>query len=469
VETAIGAAGSRTADPAAARVGSRARGGTHAPPKTPFDGGRLITVAVVSPAAFAARSSQSKPSTRTALRLCAAAFVAAVLSLGVTTYVGTAAGDDAIGHARTNAEPLAVAAEDVYRALSDADATAAAVFLSGSQAQTSSVQRYNADIQQVSAGLAAIGAQPGSSPQLREAVGRMQADLPEYTGVVGTAQADARQDLPVGAAYLREASGLMRSDLLPAAQRILTIQTDRLHADVSAGRGPRAALVVVWPALAVLGLAQLFMARRTHRVLNPSVAAGTLAVTLVAVWAAVAVVGATGSADSARGHRQSADALITTDLAVLRAHGDELLSLAARGEDVGSYEADFQMVGARLGTLLASQGQGPGIADARAGYQGWMTAHKALAGSTSSPQADNTANVQALAQVTGAQPGTGTLFARVDADLRGAITAEEAKYRATVEAAGSDLRGLATGTAALTAAALAFGAFGVNQRLREYR
>jgi hypothetical protein len=297
---------------------------------------------------------------------------------------------------------------------------------------------------------------------------RLLADLPVYTGLVGTAQADARQDLPVGAAYLREASALMRSDLLPSAQGLLQGQTDRLASDATASRGPRAALVVAGLASAVLVAAQLFVARRTRRRFNPGLLTATVLVAVVTIWAVVVAMAATSATDQARTHRQSADALTTTDLAVLQAHGDELLSLAARGEDVGSYETDFQTVSVRLNTLLSAD-QGPGVADARAGFQAWMTSHKALAQSSSSPQPDNTANVQALAQATGTQPGTGTLFARVDGDVGGAVAMQEAAYRTAIEAAGSDLRGLATGSAVLIAIAFAAGAFGMNQRLREYR
>lgn len=426
------------------------------------------TTAARSPISALTTGPRRRLGTRTGLRWCAAAVAAAVLALGAAAYLGTAAADDAIGHARSTAEPLALAAEDVYRALSDADATAATVFLSGAQVQTSGVQRYDQDVHQISAGLAAIGGQSGAPPALRRAVGRLLADLPVYTDLVGTAQADARQDLPVGAAYLREASALMRSDLLPDAQAVLRFETDRLTADAAAGRGPAAALVVAGAALAILLPAQIFIARRTRRRFNPGLVAATLLVVAVTLWAAAVTAAATGSTGDARAHRRSADALIATDLAVLQAHGDELLSLAARGEDTGAYENDFQTTSARLGTLLATD-QGSGLADARAGYGDWTTDHRSLTQSIDSPQPDNTANVKALAQVTGIEPGTGTLFGRVDADVRAAITPQEAAYRTGIDAAGSDLRGLATGAAAMLAAAFAAGAFGLNQRLREYR
>ncbi len=429
----------------------------------------MTVTARSAPAVPAGRAAQSRLSTRTGLRLGAGAIIGLILALGLTVYLSTASSDDAIQHAVTNAEPLSVAAEDIYRGLSDADATAAAVFLSGAQAQSGGPQRYDADIRRVSAGLAAISAHAGSSPTLRDAVARILADLPQYTGLIGTAQADARQDLPVGAAYLREASALMRSDLLPAAQRVLQVQSDRLAADdATAGSGPQWELAATALGLVGLGLAQAFLTRRTNRLLNPGIAVATLLVLVLGAWAWAAADSASDDVGAAGGHRQAADVLIATDLLVLQAHGDELLSLAARGEDVGTYEKDFKAVSARLGKVIASD-QGPGIADARSAYQGWMTEHSALVQLETSPQSDNTANLRALAEVTGSQAGTGKQFTRVDGDLRGAVSAEEAAYLAAVDAAASDLDGLANGAAVLAPAALAAGAYGANQRLREYR
>ncbi len=48
----------------------------------------------------------------------------------------------------------------------------------------------------------------------------LSAELPVYTDEAGTARADNRLGLPLGAAYLREASALMRGTLLPAASDI---------------------------------------------------------------------------------------------------------------------------------------------------------------------------------------------------------------------------------------------------------
>src|SRR5690606_39915618 len=52
--------------------------------------------------------------------------------------------------------------------------------------------------------------------------------VPVYTGLVEAARANNLQGLPIGAAYLREASHLMRTEILPAAERLYDIQTERV-------------------------------------------------------------------------------------------------------------------------------------------------------------------------------------------------------------------------------------------------
>lgn len=416
------------------------------------------------------RSVGRRVSTRTGTRVAAAAIIVLVIASGLTLALGTAGQDDALRDAAGTAEPLAVAAQTIYRDLSDADVTAAQLFLSGAQAAPADQDRYNRDLQQVSASLAEIGADAGSSSGVRSAAGVIDANLPVYTGLVGTAQADARQDLPVGAAYLREASSLLRHRVLPAAQQALKGETDRLDADGSAGSadlaGEGAVLLVTLAALAVV---QGFLVRRTNRLVNPGIAAATVLVLALAGWTLFAAPGERSAVAAAQGHRATVNALISTDLAVIRAHGDELLSLAARGEDVGGYEQDFGTTGAAVTRMLAADPAAQ-VADATAAYRGWLTEHSTLVQLETAPQPDNSANTQALALVTGAAPGgSGAAFARVDGDLRAAADREQAGYLDEIAASRSDIGALAAGAAVLGALALAAGAFGVNQRLKDYR
>src|SRR5271169_4458864 len=60
-------------------------------------------------------------------------------------------------------EPLSLDAEQIYRSLSDADATAASAFLSGGLEPAAARQRYNADITQAAIRIQAASALVGSS------------------------------------------------------------------------------------------------------------------------------------------------------------------------------------------------------------------------------------------------------------------------------------------------------------------
>jgi hypothetical protein len=410
------------------------------------------------------------PSTRAGLRLGATAVAGLIVALGLAATLDAADRGGALQNAATRAEPLAVAAEDIYRDLSDADATAAAVFLSGAQADSSGPRQYDNDVRQIAAALAAVSADAATSPQLRAAVARITTDLPVYTNLVGTAQADSRQNLPVGAAYLREASGLMRADLLPAAQQVLNAETDRLSTDgATASSGSEVELALAALAVVALVVLQLFLARRTNRLANLGLAAATLLVLAVALWSGVSSGATADASDTASAHRHAADALATTDLDVLRAHGDELLSLAARGEDVGSYANDFKATAKRLTAELKSD-QGFGIGGAQAAFNTWLTDDKTLVDQETAPQRNNAANIAALAEVTESDvPGSGQDFTSVDRAVHGAVHTQEQAYLASINAGRADVAGLAAGCAILAAAALAAAGYGVNQRLREYR
>ena len=116
----------------------------------------------------------------------------------------------------STSEPVSLDGQQIYRALSDADATAATAFLSGGLEPIAARHRYQADIAQAASRLEAATAVAGHSAAARD-LAALSAALPVYAGEVETARADNRLGLPLGAAYLREASSLMRGTLLPAA------------------------------------------------------------------------------------------------------------------------------------------------------------------------------------------------------------------------------------------------------------
>src|SRR5258708_6117752 len=111
--------------------------------------------------------------------------------------------------------PLSFYAQQIYRSLSDADATKAAAFLAVAEPPAAGA-RFHADIQRAGAYLQAVTA-ADSTPATRPGLTTLHTELPEYLILIGQAQADNRVGLPIGASYLQEASYLMPGRLLPAA------------------------------------------------------------------------------------------------------------------------------------------------------------------------------------------------------------------------------------------------------------
>jgi hypothetical protein len=412
------------------------------------------------------------------LRWAGVAILTLGVAVGVLGMVGARDRQAALNDATGRAEPLTVTAQGVYRSLSDADAAAATIFLSGPASTGADADRFASDISQTSAGLLTLGVDPGASTALHTDVGVVGAELPVYTQLVATALADNRQGLPVGAAYLREASALMRSAVLPAAEDAYRIESARLAADEGDATAVPVALIAVGVLLAAaLAATQFFLVRRTQRWLNAGTLLATLAALALTVWTAADLLGEGGAVDRARQDGQVVSALDNAQLAAVRAHGDEVLGVAARGEDSGSYDQDFGATSTQLaGFLTTARGAGPAqasadpLADALRQKQIWVGDHTALETLENEPQADTSDYSLALALVTGTdQQGSGAAFGRLDADVGQALTGEQEAYLGAAGAGRGDLSGLDAGSAGLAAVAVLAGLAGIRRRLKEYR
>src|SRR5699024_1426015 len=128
----------------------------------------------------------------------------------------------------TQREPLAAAAQEMYSALSDADVTVARSFLVADHQRDLVGERYEGDIADASTALAGASSDASTVPGAAKQVKVLTRQLPVYTGLVeqartnhrAAADSDSAADATAGEADLREASELMRSQLLPAAQRL---------------------------------------------------------------------------------------------------------------------------------------------------------------------------------------------------------------------------------------------------------
>jgi len=394
-----------------------------------------------------------------------AAWVVSQRASGANDVVGTS-------------EPLSLDGQQIYRALSAADATEATAFLAGGLEPLAARRHYLADIAQAASHLESATAAAGHSPAARN-LATLSADLPVYAGEVETARADNRLGLPLGAAYLREASGLMRGTLLPAAREVSGQADRQLSAASGQATGLPLALVLLAVAVVtgyVLFRAQRWLFRRTNRVLNPGLVVASVAAVVSLLWLAVALVVARADLLQARAQGSApVAALAQADIAALRAHADESLTLIDAGGD-DSFQADFLAVQHQLGpgpgtllTAAVTAARGSPGADAAASAAitaiAWYPAHRTVRFLD-----DNGKHIQAIHLVTTPGPDhSGTLFTRLDGLLTRAIATDQAVFKANAAAGAGAFTGLEAGVIVLALIMAAGCARGLGTRLAEYR
>jgi hypothetical protein len=424
--------------------------------------------------------------------------IAASLLWGVTaTYTAvnrTSAANDMVA----TAGPLSFYAQQIYQSLSDADATEAAAFLAVTEPPAARA-KFHADIERAGTYLRAIAA-ADSAPATRSSLTRLDTEIPEYTMLIGEAKADSGDGLPVGASYLQEASYLMRSRLLPAAGDLYRRENARLASSYArATQFPVIAVIVaVMCAIAFAGV-QRWLTSRTRRVLNRGLAAASLLGVLSLAWLLGSFLVARTSLIAAHNHgAAAAQSLVQAQIAVLRAHADESLTLINRGGDDAS-EADFEraerQLGPGTGTLLSraqaastgSPGHGRATAAGRAATA-WYAVHRAVrgldnggdypdavylaigSGAAASPAVIQRQETVLVTQAGPGHPATSAgAFQNVEADLTAGINADHASFTASASHGDSALGGLAAGMVIASLLMAAGCARGLTQRIAEYR
>ena len=365
--------------------------------------------------------------------------------------------------------PLSYDAQQVYQSLSDADATEANAYLSGIEPASDIVQIHD-DISRAEAGVLAIRA-GDPDPAIQADLTTLATGIPNYTDYVGEADAFNRGQQPVGAAWLSDASYLMRGTLLPAAGQVYDRENARLSAAYAGATG--FPFLAVGAAIAV-GLAAIVaqgrLARRTKRTLNPGLVAASLIGLLSLAW----LLGSLASARSGLAAAQDqgsapAQALVRAEVTALRMHSDESLTLINRDGVDDSTEQEFQqtlwpLLGRQLAGAQSTGARSPGAADAAAaaaGAQAWYRQHQRV-------RSANGDGDYATA-VTLAVTGSTTSFRSLEAALTKGITVDQAAFTNFAASGDNALAGLLPGTlvAALLMAVVA--AWGVHRRLAEYR
>ena len=243
-------------------------------------------------------------------------------------------------------EPLSFAAGRLYTTLSVADAAAATAFIA--QAEPRGVRlRYEQAI--TDASVAVTRASSGLTDQpLVELLGRINAELAVYTGLIEVARTNNREGNPVGSSYLSEASGLMQSTILPDAQLLYKATSERVDSETTASTEIPAPVILVVSATVVFGaFSHRWLARRTRRRINPGLVVGALGILVMMVWVGTALAISTTASRSAKDTAADSLKIVTNvEITAQQARADETLSLIRRGDEEIRKQSFYQRIDA---------------------------------------------------------------------------------------------------------------------------
>jgi len=367
-------------------------------------------------------------------------------------------------------EPLAFAAGQLYTTLSVADAAAATAFIAGSEPRAVR-QRYEQAI--TDAAVAVTRAASGLTDEpLVQLLGRINARLAVYTGLIETARTNNRMGNPVGSSYLSEASALMQQQILPDAQQLYEQTSARVDAETTAStRIPAPVIVVVAMTLAFGAFAHRWLAAHTKRRVNVGLIAGGLAIVIMIIWVgsalAISTAGSRAAKDTAA---ESLKTVTTLAITAQQARADETLSLIRRGDEDVRKRSYYQRVEAMHQQLTDYLARNDAIdksdlANADQLLIKWRQADERINAYIS------VGNYQAATQValgTGEDDST-PAFDKLDAALSGGIRESRNQLRNDILSARRVLSGTTVGGAVLSIGAALAVALGLWPRLSEYR
>jgi hypothetical protein len=420
---------------------------------------------------------RSASSTPGKLFLVGVGLVVLALLTGVAGAISMQQKQDTIDSLLEHREPVAAASQQIYRSLSDADATAASAFLAGGTMPPALRDRYSLDIATAGANLAKASADVSGVAEAERQVDELAQQLPVYTGLVETARAYNRQGYPAGAAYLREASGLMRAKLLPAAQELYEIDSARLaEAQDDASSVPWFALGLAIVLLGALVIAQLYLTRRTNRLLNVGLVVATGAVVVALIWGAAALLIESAKVSNGNEHGTGqTEVIVQARIAALKMRANETLTLVARG-DGGEYEDEFQKLAKQItgnGNLLAQaqgmaadQGTQDLLKAAQRNVADWLAAHEKIR------DLDDGGSYQdavSLATSPDAKTSAANMFNELDDNLQKALRAAREQFAQETSSASNAMTALTPGVGVLALVAAAGVTMGIRERLQEYR
>jgi len=405
-------------------------------------------------------------------RILTIGIILAILGVASAFATSTTINDrqQALANVLDNTEPLAFAAGQLYTKLSVADAAAATAFIAGAEPRPVR-QRYEQSITDAAVALTRASGGLTDEP-MQQLLGRINANLAVYTGLVETARTNNRAGNPVGSSYLSEASSLMQDKILPDAQRLYEETSTRVDAETTSSTRIPAPVILVVATTIVFGLfAHRWLTRRTRRRVNIGLIAGGMAIMILVVW--VGTVLAISTAGSRSAKDTSAQSLKTiTNLAISaqQARADETLSLIRRGDEDIRKQSYYQRIDSmqqQLSAYLESNRSldKSDLSNAEALLTRWRAADERINAYIS------VGNYQAATQValgTGEDDST-PAFDKLEQALDDGIREGRNQLRTDILNAKRVLSGATIGGVALSLSAALAVALGLWPRMSEYR
>jgi hypothetical protein len=244
----------------------------------------------------AGRFSAGLATTPGRLALATTVAVVACLLLGVTGFLAGNGQSAALHDAQRDAAQL-VGTQELRNDLVSADATATNAFLVGGLEPAEARERYEASLSEAAQAVPSLAATARGAGEAAD-LAAVSDSVQRYAGLVESARANNRQGFPVGAAYLDQASAALRDEVLPTIDEVAVSTSQRVDADMGSISLAQVLLLFVLLALVALGAVQLWLARRTHRVLNTGLTAASVALLVGGVVTVAAVLGGNGVARS---------------------------------------------------------------------------------------------------------------------------------------------------------------------------
>lgn len=369
-----------------------------------------------------------------------------------------------------------VAAQQLHAELSVADATVARAFLAGGVEPPAQRTAYQESIASASGRIVDLALAGGP----REPLSVLAAQLPVYTGLIERARANNRIGNVVGGAYLRQASELMQTRILPAVDRLAAedaLDIDRGYAQATRWYQPVLVGVAGAAALVALVALQIRLFRRTHRMFNLRLVAATVLVVIATGLTLLAFgVSRARLVDSRNDAFRPMTVVAQVRVLALRAWGDESLSLIARGNG-DDLDADARRVTERLGYDPAGRPAGTGTLATAAALDGPDAPGRDVLVPDWERYQDTAVRVRDLVRDVGGfqeavrvalDEGTST-FTRFDGDAETAFTASRGRFAAGLSSAAGTYDGVAAGTGTALGLAMLLTLAGVQSRINDYR